>query len=298
MPVIEVAIDGGFHPNTIDAFQRSLEPVANVDINPLCNPISNFQSFGGMSAVGGLTLALAHSSLTVRSKGEERNVQKVHRNFDAMCEVTGVTTQRCPCPKCSLPRQLSANAYIPAPPSTRVFVSNLDYKTKWRILKQHMSQAGEVVRADILWNRWGRSQGCAIVEYKTFEAAKKAIQSLNASSLGPRNIFVREDREPRGFRLEQVTATSRSPDPTELNRGHTLYVGNLPYSSTWQDLKDLFAKFGPVIRAHVMVNADGTSKGFGTVQFENEKDSEKAIYALHQYILYSRPLVVRKWRYN
>lgn len=52
---------------------------------------------------------------------------------------------------------------------------------------------------------------------------------------------------------------------------------NLGYHITWQDLKDVFREFGPIIRTDVPTNQDGRSKGMGTVLFENENDAQRAI---------------------
>lgn len=41
----------------------------------------------------------------------------------------------------------------------KVVVKNLNYKTDWRILKEHMRKAGEVIRAEILHDEKGRSRG-------------------------------------------------------------------------------------------------------------------------------------------
>jgi RNA recognition motif. (a.k.a. RRM, RBD, or RNP domain) len=61
------------------------------------------------------------------------------------------------------------------------------------------------------------------------------------------------------------------------DRGRKIVVWNLPYHIRWQDLKDLFRDFGPVIRADVQQTADGKSKGMGTVLFESEADALRAI---------------------
>ena len=45
----------------------------------------------------------------------------------------------------------------------RVFVSNLSYETQWKYLKDHMRQAGDVVRADIFEDEKGRSRGMGYV---------------------------------------------------------------------------------------------------------------------------------------
>ena len=45
----------------------------------------------------------------------------------------------------------------------RVFVSNLSYETQWKYLKDHMRQAGDVIRADIFEDEKGRSRGMGYV---------------------------------------------------------------------------------------------------------------------------------------
>ena len=50
------------------------------------------------------------------------------------------------------------------------------------------------------------------------------------------------------------------------------YVGNLPYSAGWQDLKDLFRSAGRVLHADVMMEDGGRSKGWGIVEFETEAE--------------------------
>ncbi|KAI0042723.1 RNA-binding domain-containing protein [Auriscalpium vulgare] len=55
-----------------------------------------------------------------------------------------------------------------------------------------------------------------------------------------------------------------------------LFVGNLPFHCQWQDLKDLFRQAGTILRADVALGPDGRSRGFGTVVFATELDSERA----------------------
>ena len=49
----------------------------------------------------------------------------------------------------------------------RLFVSNLDYDTTWRQLKEHVRQKSEadVVRVDIFTIESGKSKGCGVVEF-------------------------------------------------------------------------------------------------------------------------------------
>ena len=62
-----------------------------------------------------------------------------------------------------------------------------------------------------------------------------------------------------------------------------LYVGNLPYSVTDDDLKETFSEFGEV--ADVALISDkfsGQSKGFGFVEMPNNSEADAAIKALNE----------------
>ncbi len=72
-----------------------------------------------------------------------------------------------------------------------------------------------------------------------------------------------------------------------------LYVGNLPYTVTDQDLRDMFSQAGELQDAVVIVDRDSRrSKGFGFVEFVNEADAQKAIEMFHNHELQGRPLTV------
>mmetsp|Transcript_10450 Transcript_10450/g.23715 ORF Transcript_10450/g.23715 Transcript_10450/m.23715 type:complete len:259 (+) Transcript_10450:139-915(+) len=77
----------------------------------------------------------------------------------------------------------------------RVFVGNLDWKVTLQDLKGHMSQAGDVVYANIFEDLNGRSKGCAIVEFSSQQDVQTALGTLNDTQLGERLIFIREDRD-------------------------------------------------------------------------------------------------------
>lgn len=56
-----------------------------------------------------------------------------------------------------------------------------------------------------------------------------------------------------------------------------LYVGNLPWTMTNDSLKDLFAPYGEISEAIIIMDRySGRSKGFGFVTFVNDADAEKA----------------------
>jgi len=132
-----------------------------------------------------------------------------------------------------------------------------------------------------------------------------------------RMIFVREDREDRnfaqaiqrpvrkvlgnrggterfggrgGYRQDRYADRGRErfdrngpyadrapPRAARGTHARQVFVGNLPYTCSWQDLKDKFRVCGSVIRADVMLDMSGRSKGSGIVLFENGTEAQKAI---------------------
>lgn len=73
-----------------------------------------------------------------------------------------------------------------------------------------------------------------------------------------------------------------------------LYVGNLPYRATEQELKQHFAQFGEVSSAKIITDREtGRSRGFAFVEMEN---SDEAISVLNGKDFGGRPLVVNEAR--
>jgi RNA recognition motif-containing protein len=60
-----------------------------------------------------------------------------------------------------------------------------------------------------------------------------------------------------------------------------IYVGNLPYQSTEDDLRTAFAEFGEVAMVSLVKDkATGESKGFGFVEMPNDGQADEAIKKL------------------
>ncbi|GAO15462.1 uncharacterized protein UV8b_02202 [Ustilaginoidea virens] len=65
-----------------------------------------------------------------------------------------------------------------------------------------------------------------------------------------------------------------------ISRTSRLFVRNLPYSTTEDDLRDAFDKFGPLEEVHLPVTAAGSTKGFALVLFVAPSDAVKAFQAM------------------
>ena len=76
-----------------------------------------------------------------------------------------------------------------------------------------------------------------------------------------------------------------------------LYVGGLPYSTTEDALKDLFAQAGSVTSATIIMDKmTGRSKGFGFVEMSSDEEAQKAIETFDKKEFEGRTLTVNEAR--
>lgn len=76
-----------------------------------------------------------------------------------------------------------------------------------------------------------------------------------------------------------------------------LFVGNLPYSATEDELRELFAPFGEVAAVRIMTDrATGKPRGFAFVEMAQDDDAEKAIAAINGKDFGGRALTVNEAR--
>jgi cold-inducible RNA-binding protein len=68
----------------------------------------------------------------------------------------------------------------------------------------------------------------------------------------------------------------------QRRRVKNIFVGNLSFNTSEDELRQMFEAFGPVDRVSIMTDRDtGRSRGFGFVEMTNNEDGEKAITALN-----------------
>jgi RNA recognition motif-containing protein len=146
------------------------------------------------------------------------------------------------------------------------------------------------------------------VEFSTSATANSAAEKFNETELGERKIFVRLDRGANTAtserREQRPRTTERTANVTRSNiaplkvrpedDGRLLYVGNIPWRSSWQDIKDHFKEVGAVIRVDIPVDRETRrSRGFATVLYETKDDAAKAIEKLNNTEMGGRPITVR-----
>ncbi|MEM7019721.1 MAG: RNA-binding protein [Pseudomonadota bacterium] len=76
-----------------------------------------------------------------------------------------------------------------------------------------------------------------------------------------------------------------------------IYVGNLPYSTTDDDLTELFAEYGEISSVNIISDKfSGQSKGFGFVEMPVQSEAEEAIKALDGSAMKGRNIKVNQAR--
>ena len=76
-----------------------------------------------------------------------------------------------------------------------------------------------------------------------------------------------------------------------------IYVGNLPYSIDRDQLREIFAQYGEVRAARIVIEREtGKSKGYGFVDMDNNEEANAAIAALNGTDIGGRKAVINEVR--
>ncbi|RKP13582.1 hypothetical protein BJ684DRAFT_9858 [Piptocephalis cylindrospora] len=197
----------------------------------------------------------------------------------------------------------------------RTYVGNLAYSVRVADLQEHFGKYGEVVYAEVL-ERMGRSQGGGLVEYAEASQKEEAMRSMQNHIILGRPIFLREDRVDSNVTPAARPPHSFGPPPPSMGAmgggrggpmaggggggapGRGLWVGNLPYTVSWQQLKDVFRDQGTVERADIQLDGAGRSRGSGVVTMARPEDASRAIRSLDGTLWAGRRIEVREDRHN
>ena len=100
---------------------------------------------------------------------------------------------------------------------------------------------------------------------------------------GKKNACKKDVKKPQPKKVEEKPFEKRKPHPAPADGSVEIYVGNLSYDMTEDQLREAFAAYGKVNSARLITNKfNGKSKGFGFVQMPDRAEAEKAIAALNE----------------
>jgi len=194
----------------------------------------------------------------------------------------------------------------------KLFVAGLPDSMTEDVLKTVFeATGGTVINVSLPKDRTsGRPRGFGFVTLSTPAEAQAARDVLDGSLQGGRSISVRPFQQEPPKRGEGGPPGSRGPGSGPgggIDRGaprssggaqapdRTLYVGNLPYDCSQQEIETLVTGVtaaGQVVRVHLPMDADGRKRGFGFVTMASSESAKTAAGALSGQDLRGRRLVV------
>jgi RNA recognition motif-containing protein len=175
----------------------------------------------------------------------------------------------------------------------KLFVAGLPDSVTEDVLREIFEGAGgTVVEVSLPRDRaTGRPRGFGFVTLSTPEDAANVRGSLDGSMQAGRSISVRPFSSEPPRRGEGRSETSSAAGPAE---DRTLYVGNLPYDTSQQEVTQLLEQNGvtPIVRVHLPTGPDGRLRGFGFITLGSAEAANAAIVSMRGVDIRGRRIMV------
>ncbi|XP_047053088.1 polyadenylate-binding protein 4-like [Lolium rigidum] len=158
-----------------------------------------------------------------------------------------------------------------------LYVGDLEKGVTEGQLYSIFSQVAPVVSLRICRDIAGRSLGYGYVNFHLREDANRALEYLNFTPINGNSI--------------RVMFSNR--DPTLRRNGMAnVFIKNLEVNIDNKGLNDMFSSFGTILSSKVATYLNGQSKGYGFVQFTNEKSAMDAINGLNGTVVNGKQIFV------
>jgi poly(U)-binding-splicing factor PUF60 len=202
----------------------------------------------------------------------------------------------------------------------RIYVGSLTYDLTEEIIKVPFSVFGPIAKIEMPKEN-GHSKGYCFIDYTSPDHASNALTSMNGFIINGRPIKV--NRSSQGTGVQGITTTieaaqqaraeaaaklaaigidsdvgvvSSVAPSTAIGPGkveHRIYVGSVMFDLTADQLKEVFEPFGAVISCQLIPNPEtGKHKGYGFIEFDNEKSAADAMQNMDGFDLCGRKLKV------
>jgi len=139
-----------------------------------------------------------------------------------------------------------------------IFIKNLDPSIDNKALHDTFSAFGAILSCKVAVGPDGKSKGYGFVHFEADEGAALAIEKVNGMLLEGKKVYV-------GPFLKRGERPNDHAGPRFTN----IYVKNLDPEVSDEELTDKFAKYGAITSLTIMRDAEGKSKGFGFVNYDD-----------------------------
>lgn len=178
----------------------------------------------------------------------------------------------------------------------KLFVAGLpDSITEDALREIFEATGGKVVDVSLPRDRaTGRPRGFGFVTFSSPEEAASARGALDGSLQAGRSMSVRPFSSEPPRRGESRGGEPGGGGGPQASEDRTLYVGNLPYDASQQEVSELLGQHGvqPIVRIHLPAGPDGRPRGFGFVTLGTAEAANEAIIQLRGVEVRGRRLLV------
>ncbi|KAK4352480.1 hypothetical protein RND71_027998 [Anisodus tanguticus] len=164
-----------------------------------------------------------------------------------------------------------------------LFIKNLDSSIDNKDLQDTFAAFGTVLSCKVAVDSNGQSKGYGFVQFDQDKAAQDAINQLNGMLINDKQVYV-------GHFIRRHDRSL----PNASDKFTNVYVKNLPETTSDEDLKKLFEKYGTITSALVMKDANRKTRCFGFVNFETSDAAASAVEQLNGSSLNEKVLFVGK----
>ncbi|XP_015898573.3 polyadenylate-binding protein 7 isoform X2 [Ziziphus jujuba] len=164
-----------------------------------------------------------------------------------------------------------------------VFIKNLSASIDNVGLQDMFKKFGNILSCKVVISEDGKSKGYGFVQFESEESANAAIDKLNGSTIGEKQIYV-------GNFVRRSDRILPDPDAKYTN----LYVKNLDPDVREELVWEKFSEFGKIVSLAIARDENGSSRGFGFVNFDNPDDARRALETMNGSYLGSNALYVAR----
>jgi len=182
-------------------------------------------------------------------------------------------------------------AFLATPRSISTFTPAFRTQQKWAVSAfQRRFASDDVVTKEDTAAPEDFAQ--TVAEPITEDGLTPVQQDAQAEPTNAEETVTPEALEQAGSRtLDKTEPKSVRREQPETPPSDTVYVGNLYYEVTADQIKQVFGRFGEIVDVRIVFDNRGLSRGFGYVQFKNVHEAQAAIENLDMQVFEGRNLV-------
>lgn len=148
---------------------------------------------------------------------------------------------------------------------TEIYIEKLNPETTEANLKEFFQNCGEISQMKILKTKTNKSKGKAFIKFKSAESLEKALKLTNSELMK------------KTIKIHNPKTYTKLNKKTNQRESLTILVRNISFKMRESDLVKFFSNCGDIRNSRVIRKNDGSSKGFGFVDFFELDSAKKAV---------------------